>query len=170
MSMLSVLDYSLIFKTITEETYKVDEKKNTQLSKCLYELPINNWLDSKLNNYNSKDIINIKNRGSFENYYYKEDIDLTKNKEDIISILEFYKSINERIPREINKYNKAIQIYSTEKVFIDPNTHRYYTNLLFRILVNYCIKNKLYSSNGKYLFNINMKNKFYQFCFKHSLK
>src|SRR5687768_9637307 len=145
--MTDTIDYSSILTKLIEEdeSINVNNYGNKKIILCLYNLPINNWLDTKIINYNPKGILNIKVEGLLENYYIKSDTDLEKNDESSISILEFYKNISETIPRRLFKYDKALQIYSDKtKILIDPHTNRYYANLLFRILINYCIKNKIY--------------------------
>ena len=53
--------------------------------------------------------------------------------------------------------------------FLNPKTPRYHTNMLFNLLIDYCIKNELFDEQNTPIINKSMRNAFYKFCFENSL-
>jgi len=118
------------------------------------------WLDKKntntsLGSYQSNPYKSLCN--NYELYYTKNELKMNKI---ILEHVDNYK-IN-----EIQKYT-----FPDEKIIcIKDNTKRYNSDILFRELVDHCIK---YNINTEYsnepLINANIKNAFYKFLYDNSI-
>jgi len=121
---------------------------------------LNNWLESKYNN--SCYIRPYHSQYTIDQYYQKNDIDIKK---DDIWSRQLIESLDSTRSRDIYRDNPELlrkKVYS-DHILLNPDTNRYHTNMLFRQLIDYTLNNDLTD-----LFNIEMKNAFYKFCFEMS--
>lgn len=134
---------------------------------------VNKWLDSRINvEYHKEYSLDItdhfyKSKGIIDNYYSKDsyDSDLENQETELLDIIDSMKEMDLEIDDpDIFNLCKCIQHYSNSQILIKPNTYRFHTNCLFRRIVDYCVENGLVFDN-KTIFNKNLKNIFYQFCY-----
>lgn len=120
---------------------------------------LDRWLDSPIDMYcdDFSCVPNIPpsnyNPNLFNKYYEKNDDDLLKNDNNLIQYLTFSN----------NMLKNYIEEYGNIKVYINPNTKRFYCSHIFKELINMSVD--LGCDN---IFNKSSKKSFYNFCMKYS--
>jgi len=69
--------------------------------------------------------------------------------------------------------DRYVEVYKEGKVFIPPSSNRYHCNYLYKKIINFTKKNKMYypHDNGYVnLFDKKFKRRFYNFCYKYTHK
>lgn len=147
---------------------------------------ISTWLDTEFNHIIHPPRYFLK-YNNIDDYYKTNDKHFKLNdRRKIKQLRNFSKFINKTSNPKYNCENDKIfhkkliiesnLVQNFEKPngeeyyqFLNPKTPRYHTNMLFNLLIDYCIKNELFDDKDVPIINKSMRNAFYKFCFENSL-
>jgi hypothetical protein len=156
------------------------------------------WLTSKVNDdtihsiyddseYTLNNFLNeYEYIDDYTEFYNDGDIDMVLNTDPLINdksmshLVERYRPASFFKQDTWAKSNKKVKVKELSNdnrsidIFIPPNSNRYHTNYLFKKLVDESLKNDMYyhldSVDPYRLFDITMKESFYKFCMKNTIK
>ena len=148
--------------------------------------PITDWLDS--NSRKEPPIYKLNHR-SFETYYYENDKNLsTNNNYKVEELLDLNKKINRcydfneliedksieelQYEDELIKESNYVHVFKKKDnkrfiQYIDPDSRRYHTNMLFNKILDYCITNDINDFKNNLLIGKKMRNEFVKFCYEN---
>lgn len=130
---------------------------------------LDKWLDSRTRSKLENKLVPYYGKYDFENYYEENDTDIRACDKINYNLIKMIQDddLNEH-DKELNNMEKYI-----DNILIRPNTNRYHTNQLFKMLIDYTIDNNFHYNiyndvTNEYeimsLIHPNFKNKFYKFC------
>lgn len=148
--------------------------------------PITEWLDS--NSRKEAPIYRLNHR-NFDTYYFENDKNLDNN--DNYKIRELM-DLNKKINR-CEDYDELIKDKSREDLeyedeliresnyvhvfkkkdnkrfiqYVDPDSRRYHTNMLFNKILDFCHTNEIYDFKNNLLIGKKMRNEFVKFCYEN---
>jgi len=149
------------------------EDKMIESKYAMYDWSLNPYLDE----YEDLEL--------FYRYYNENDQDIKAIDVFYLENLEFMRENGTFYDNEELEYlDTLIERYIDEngvikkRVFIAPNTNRYHANYLFKQIIDNCINNNLVydfsdedgNVESLLLFDVNMKDKFYKFCYDNTTK
>ena len=148
--------------------------------------PITDWLDS--NSRREPPIYKLNHR-SFETYYFENDKNLSTNNDyKVKELMELNKKINKSYNYEeliegksigeleyeddLIKESNYVHVFKKNDnrryiQYIDPDSRRYHTNMLFNMILDYCKTNEIHDFKNNLLIGKKMRNDFVKFCYKN---